>query len=761
MNAAQATTGRPERLGFQAAALLLPLCCIAVVALNRQHGEVFFLSAAPIGPLRHVAQMLLAPVFLLIAHGSGRLVLNHFLSGATEAYPAGSALLTGFAVFTVVAFLAGALGFYNYPTFFALFAGLACLTGRQQARTLQTMTARAQAAWQRLSWPGRLGRTVLYGAVAGTAGLVLLVKGVYPDYGGDIFYYFLYYQKILASGHLFPASFDYFIYYPAKASGLHYFLAVLCGLKTLTYASCVYFVFLCVTLAAFLSRITTRPLYFCLAILVAATNVESIIFTNNFSKTNFLGALLVYYLGYLSYELILSMQRPASRRAILRVMCICCFHLAFFTSQALLFSVAALGTLFAFESLRRRKFLLDLLAPMGVLLLTYAVLFLYNTLAKGYGDIATIQPFLTEGFKPNDYLPAFKQFDLLKPDQAAWPHSVWSSYLNHVVELLTSTGFLGSRFAPGWWAALAAAGLCALRKARRNRVALTWMGTVAALFLFYVFSCSLIGQDYYRKHSMFLYGIFFKITLYVGSFALLEHFTLHALLQKTQPQRLTARVLVAAYAGLLLAFLGGTALWGMPLTLSDDLRERMEYLTGKTASNATFINYYGYLAVCSQAMQAVSGSFLALADMPACLGYSNGRMLDMYAARLQPILPALLGDDVAEARSRLAQSNIDAFAVDLKQEPTLLAFAPVFSPQSLEQSFTVAAQLGQDAVLLRSRRPGDPPLPAAFGDAYRAYLQKYDGHSSHADSRDFTVWLQNGGARRQERSQPVRPTAGP
>ena len=133
--------------------------------------------------------------------------------------------------------------------------------------------------------------------------------------------------------------------------------------------------------------------------------------------------------------------------------------------------------------------------------------------------------------------------------------------------------------------------------------------------------------------------------------------------------------------------------------------------------------------------------FLPLTDMTACVGYSGGRMLDLYAPALQPLAPALVEDDVQYALDRLTQAGIETFPVDFTQEPTSLAFAPVFSPQSLERNFTIESKSDDASVVLRVRKPHDAQLDAAFLDAWQLYLEKYNAHRNHGVYTRFVAWL--------------------
>jgi|GEM_PF-5889861 len=738
MGTASTAPGRP---GFRAADALLPLGCIAIVILNRRHGGPFFLDATPDAPLWHGLRALLAPVFLLIAHGTGRVVMEKAFRDKAGNWPAGCALLTGFAVFTGLAFVLAALGWYTYPVFLAAFVVLAGLSARQQRLTLSGLVSQTGAAFHRLSWPQRIGRAALWLVAAGAAALILLAKGIYPDYGGDIFQYFLYYQQALASGSLLAPAFDHFIYFPAKASGLHYFLAVLCGLQALPYASCAYFVLLCLGLWGFLNRITKNPLYFRLGLLVVSTNFEMLVFTNNFSKTNFYGAVLIFYLGYLVCEALFSRDIPQDRRRVLWAMAVCGFQTAFFTIQALLFAGALLGGLWLYEGLLRHRLRSAILAPAILMLAVAAALFLYNLGAVGYLDMATVRWQLSPtSFRLHDPVSITKQFELHDPGQD-WPGSAMADYPGHVAQLLASSGFLGTTFAPGWWLALIAAGFFAFRERGRSPLAACWLAPLAAMFLFYVLACSFIGPEYYRKHSMFIFGILFKMTLYLGSFALVERYVVNPFRQKVGSDRPAGFAIAGGYAVLVLFLVGATALRAMPFNLRDDLRERVEYLVGKRSSNTVFMNYYPYLKVCSQTLSVVRGPFLPLTGMTACLGYSGGRMLDLYAPALQSLVPALMGGNVQDALEGLGRQGIEAFPVDFAQEPTPLAFAPIFSPQSLEHHFVVQDKLGDTAATLRPRRPDDAPLDAAFLDAYRAYLEKHAAHRTREAYRRFSDWL--------------------
>ena len=548
-----------------------------------------------------------------------------------------------------------------------------------------------------------------------------LVKVLCPDYGGSIFYYFFYFNKIKATHHIIPNYFDAFTSFPTKASGLHYLMAMLTDVETLTVASVPALCLLFLTSYLFVKDISESRIYPLLGIVVITMNSEFIILTNNFSKTNFTLSVIIFAFAYLSYLLIL--KKDSRPRATLLTLSLLIAQLGLFTGMIFFYACGMVVLVFLFASRLNNKYQIISLHLLVILLLVYGICGLINYYFLGIFDHSSLSFQLKNNLvKFSDYYINYTNLDflnLIQRDSKLVP--TIQSYLKNLYTDITSTGFLPGSFSPLAWILL---GISLLvwpwhRRSPGSRALFFWFLFNLFLLLGLMLFRSMIASEYVRKHSSLLFGVYFKTNLYIFSFILFRELVITRL---PSFSRYWGKFF---YDLVILLFVCFQALFGHPYNLRDDFREVLAFVGGDISAKAVFSRYYPDLDNCQWALDHLRDPgtrLLPLALYTMCTGYSRGRSVD-------PTEPFPIGDYwimfhgiPGEAIRKFQELGIDYFLFDFHQEPRNELFAPIFEPDQLERYFKiVAARPGIYLLTWNDFPEQKSKFPDAFFQEYAAY----------------------------------------
>ena len=677
----------------------------------------------------HLLRLWAGGMVCLVAAGCGALVLGADPSDRDSAPQSAqnllSWLLAGGATISLGNYALGFAGAYEFHLY-----GLACLaivfcSAPSLHGVIRSILGNAFRLPARTEASRGFSAMVYYAALAlclAAIAQAILVKILYPDFGGSIYYYFLYFEKALAAHSIVPRYFDVFTFFPTKASGLHYLVALLIGKEALTLASVPYLIAAFLTSYLFLKDIAKNRMYAFLGIIVIAMNTEFIVLTNNFSKTNFSIATIVFAFAYFSYLLVFNKTlRPKMAFALL---CLLAAQLGLYTGMIFFYTIGLISFFIILCLIYNKQYALKSIYILLVMISVYGICSAVNYYYLGVCDHSTLAFQLSHNLiKLSDRYINYTNVDfiqMLVKDSLFVPSML--TYLSNIYTDITSSGFLAAQFSPiAWILLLIGLPTWAWNAGKTPRRSFFhWFAFNLVLLAGLMAFRSIIASDYVRKHSSLFFGVFFKSDIYVFSFILFREIFLEA---PATSFRTKGKSLYDAAVLLLVCV---TAAAGHPYNLQDDFRERLAFLKNGFSAQSVFDRYYPELPICREALshlQTPEQRLLPLALYTACTGYSHDRSID-------PTEPFPLNDyltmfhgDPAAAAARLHSQGIDYFLFDLNQWPRDYVFAPLFSPDQLRRHFQLV-EAHDHIFLLTWKTPGASEIPEPFLQEYTAYLDR-------------------------------------
>ncbi|WP_272881725.1 hypothetical protein [Fundidesulfovibrio soli] len=631
--------------------------------------------------------------------------------------------ICGLGLVSLANFTLGALGLYSAWMYGpALLAGSWLLRG-QAAWVVRCLGAGLGAVFRRggprgADWTPAL---VLFFPVAAVLALyVLFAKGVYPDFGGDVFYYFKYLADCARSGSIFPAQYDQLVYFPTKFSGIHYLLSVVFDPSYAALGTVIYCLVLLVCLCDFVLACTGSALYALVAQSAFLAGAPLLVFTNNFSKANFPASASVACFAYLLWK---HAARPGSReyRVALHVQAVA---VSLATTIVVGFAVLYGFMAAVLAAFRRRPWRTALGAAL-VCLAAYGAVAAVNFHILGVADIGLMDKQVRYGVLPaaSAYLPdsACVFFLNFFAGTFALAQGV-SAYAGNLGQLLLQDIARQNAYSPWLWA-VAALGLAAgaMIPRLRREAAPAW--GAAALLLTQVGLCAVLTSRAIMAHSTFLFGMVFAAAIHAVG--------LHLAARTLSGERAgLKKALDAAAAALAL----GVALHGLPHNLADDVRERVEFLRGLKSYHTVYAGYYPELPACDKivALAGREHKVLPLSPFSPCSPYTGEHVVDLVTSLFgrdgRPLALAA-PDDAAEI---LLRHGVGRVIVDFDDQAAWYAFLSPFHPDVIAAYCSGAVSLGGRKYMLTfGRANASGGLDPAFLEQYRAFYDKAKSQPAH------------------------------
>ena len=636
--------------------------------------------------------------------------------GAPDAGMLAASGICGLGLISLANFTLGALGLYSAWMYGpALLAGSWLLRG-QVGWVVRCLGSGLATVFRRGGpsggdWTPALA--LLFPFAAALALYVLFAKGVYPDFGGDVFYYFKYLGDCARSGSIFPAQYDQLVYFPTKFSGIHYLLSIVFDPSYAALGTVIYTLVLLVCLIDFVLACTGSALYALAAQSAFLAGAPLMVFTNNFSKANFPASASVACFAYLLWK---HSAQPGCRayRVALHVQAV---GMALATTIVVGFTVLYGFMAAALAALRRRPWRTALGAALACLA-AYGAVAAVNYHILGVADIGLMDKQVRYGILPaaSAYLPdsACVFFLNFFAGTFALAGSV-SAYAGNLGQLLLQDIARQNAYSPGLWA-MAALGLAAgaMIPRLRREAAPAW--GAAALLLTQVGLCAVLTSRAIMAHSTFLFGMVFAAAL----FSVGLHLAARLLSRGSEG---IEKTLGAAGAALAL----GVALYGIPHNLADDVRERVEFLRGLKSYHNVYAGYYPELPTCDK-IAALAGrerKVLPLSPFSPCSPYTGEQIVDQVSTLFGRDGRPLVLTGPGEAAEILLRHGVERVIVDFDDQAAWYAFLAPFHPDVIGAYCSGAVSLGgQKYMLTFGRANPSGGLDAEFLGKYRAFYEK-------------------------------------
>jgi len=715
--------------------------------------------ATPPGPVWHDAPFLapgslllrlaLVLVWLLISYGLGAFLLCRIIGDQVREAPVSFVYFSGFLGLTILVFALSLVSLYKREVVLAVVVVMSFAVSRWQldlvSRCIRS-TMQGIRVCVASSIVCKVEAACLLAAIIVTALFIVLFKVLFPEYGADVFYYFQYYQLAIEQSSIIPSVYDLLIYYPAKASGLHSICAVLSGEETLQVASSVYYVFFCCVCMSLMSLLTRERIWGVLLVVVSSFTVEMVVFTNNFSKTNLFGSYHPFFLVYV----LLYMARGGADRLLNAMVVMYAFSAAFFTVQNVVFSLILLPAV-AWPLMRSqvkigKTLFLSASSLAGFGLFIGAM----NVLLVGFFDTSTVPWQLRMGLDfAREYASCQVKFKVLEIGLMPAGPSGILLYLKHAWELISSTGFLGTRFFDLAWVGLLGAFVLPRvpnEKDCPRAFFVTFLLVLVSSFILYVMVFAIFPEEYNRRHSIFMFGLLYKAVLYVVSLLLVSRGIIPYFERRLDLDENAVKYLQIALKSIALVSVLTTSINGLPYNAKDDLRERMDFARGKTLPKTVILQYYPELVATDAALTFLEGNSLQgriwpLGYSSPSYGYTHGRFASQIDPELQRHLRDIFYSPAEQAAKAMKRQGIPFIILDLNESMRYLSMAPVFSPESLAKNFRVLARVTDSAWLLGVAPEMGRAPDSDFINLYERYVATKAGAAEVALYKSLGVYL--------------------
>lgn len=728
--------------------ILIPTSGILILLLNMPAVELR--NAFPPTACDIVKRLALAYVWIFYSYGIGACILDNFKCEESQDVPLPQVLFVGFTALTVSVYVLSCLALFKSSIVLPLF----CITSFSVYRGQKDFAMRLARGFReeyrslfRSSIATKAMMLPAYCVMLCIIIFIIIYKAVYPDFGGDIFCYYRYYQMVVDQASIIPKAFDGWVYFPAKGSGLHSLCALLTGSQTLPIASLVYYTFLIFLSISLMSLVTTKRYWHFILVASLSLNMEMVIFTNNFSKTNLYAAIHPFFLLYI----LIFIEKYHASKVSYAALAAYCVSSAFFTIQTSAFSFLLL--IAVAYPLRRSGpgiYKVLLACALGLLFFSGMMSFI-NLFQVSFADLSTVIPQIKAHlYIASTYLSCKVEFDTLSSMTLMQTGNVKvTSYLKNAWGLLSSTGFLGSRFFDFAWFGL----LFALRPTKpfadcdlAQKFIQHFVLIFFVAFLLYAAVFSSFNSEYMRKHSIIMFGIMYKCVLYTMSFYLIsEHITPFVLrtfsICRSYPQGIDAFVKIAIFIVVV-----ATSVYVIPYNIKDDLRDRLEYLSGKMQPKDVYLRYYPEIIVCDAVLEYLEKNHLDGKVWPigvpsSVSAYSHGRLVDENDVGLQVYIRQIFYSDPHDSIQAMSNLGIFYVVLDFRDTVRYLSLAPVFSPESLQRNFRILTQINDSAWLLTLDTSEGKPLTCEFISQYKQYLTAKAGVAVHSQYDGLATFL--------------------
>jgi len=722
---------------------LLPISCIFILYWNMP--AIGLRNALTPTAFDTIKQVSLACAWTFYVYGVGAFIMDNFKREKQQNISLPSVMFVGFTVLTISVYALSCFALFKASIVFPLFCVTTLAVCKWQNEFATRLAKGFQDAWQRLASSSPVTKVVMAFTYLSTFFIIIFIlifKVIYPDFGGDIFCYYRYYHMVVNQASIIPKAFDGWVYFPAKGSGLHSLCALLTGDQSLPVASLVYYVFFVFLAASLMSLVTTKR-YWCYILVAALSlNMEMVIFTNNFSKTNFYAAIHPFFLLYM----LLLISKNNTSKASYAVIVSYCISSAFFTVQTSAFSFLLLIALaYPLRGVGSGMYKAMLTCAFGLLFFS-AILSIANIFQVSFADLSTVIPQMKATlYKESTYLSCKVEFDTLYTMTLMQAGNFnATSYLKNAWSLLSSTGFLGSRFFDFAWI-----GLLFMLLPRKSFVdggqsqefIKRFVLTFFMSFILYVIIFSVFNSEYMRKHSIVMYGMMYKCVLYTMGFYFISEHIVPLVMQKLVINARYYQTVDASVKLSILFIVIVTSTSIIPYNIKDDLRERFAFISGKMQPKDVYLKYYPDIKVCDTSLtyldnNNLGGKVWPIGASSSTSAYSQERFVDENDLGLQANIRQIFFSDPHYSIQAMRNFGISYFIIDFRESLRYLSMAPVFSPESLAQHFRVLTQIDDFTWLLTLNSDQGDPLSSEFISRYRQYLaakagvteqSRYDG----------------------------------
>jgi hypothetical protein len=431
------------------------------------------------------------------------------------------------------------------------------------------------------------------------------------------------------------------------------------------------------------------------------------LFTNNFSKSNFTSAASVVFIVYIIW---INLKKKDSIQ----------IRLALFTQAAVLglttLSVVAFSAMYTFLLIiivRQKNKKGHALCPaIYILLGVYGLLCVINYRVLGVADLSLVDKQMRYGLFPEstNYLNVLSCAFLTMLFKETYAHvSSLSSYLENIRQLAWGDIVLQNAFSPWGWLVSAIGLLGGVFIPRlRKEAATAW--TIVLLLAIQIVTCAILQSRYIMMHSTFLFGLCFSAAIYILG--------LHLAVSIIGYKNARLKLYLSSIAAMTILI---NALIHFPQNIRDDIRERFEFFTALKSYHAIYSGYYPELTVCDTLLASIGENekIIPLSPFSPCSPYTLERVIDPVTSFFGNDIRSLVSASPKDAMKILRRFEADHIVVDLDDQATTFLFFPLFQPDEILKYFIIEKNLGGAKYLLRSR------MPTNTSDTDEAFLLRY------------------------------------
>ncbi|MBI4806800.1 MAG: hypothetical protein HY795_16390 [Desulfovibrio sp.] len=572
--------------------------------------------------------------------------------------------------------------------------------------------------------------SVVLWLVAGAIFLYMaMAKGIYPDVitMDTVGHYLPFFRDSLSMGSL--DIFPYFVnFYISKGAGLSFFFAALSDVQSLQLASLTAILLICLILAGVVRALDSGPSFLAPAAVVTFLSVSDL-YQLEFQKQHALVAGLIF--GQWLILLLLLTCRNNNCSGLFFAGIINALHLVILLPAAALTILTPLTVLALVASLWTKHpgnrwifclFVLTLFTPL-------ALYISYNTML-GLADL-----------NPAHFFNKFRDETVLARHIDVQALDFLLSVQNYDSKVAASASFLLDRFLhvnplDYWWSRqlpplwlVATVFLLAVWHLRRTGGAGTLAWTVAGgafslQFMAYALNLAVKQESFaLSRMGFFVYApmiMLYSLSAVVTCRAAEDWFGLKKNTGAVQAFVAMAMILLA--------------LTRFPHNLGDDVRETLEFFTGKASYELRYSRVHREIPACLAFSAITDGEAITpLYYAAGCYGLPLRIFRPPYFDTQDKNFTALVREDADSEGQLLRAGNRIYFSVSLVANPSPYLYLPLFAPESIAARFSVVASHGDDTFLLRLGGPGDPVAMREFLPRYALYRE------AHNNGREATT----------------------
>lgn len=642
------------------------------------------------------------------------------------------AMLCGIGVVSLVMFILGVLHIMFFQVVFLPAALLTFLSGQLFSDALGSSCRRISAYFT-----NNFFETTVSVALWTLAGVlfcyVALAKGIYPDVitMDTVSSYMPFFRDSVSAGGLSIAPWAY-NYLTSRGAGLALFFVVLTDEQSLQLASLLSILLICIILVDTV-RNTTRGSSCLAAAAVIVFLAIPDIFRLEFQKQHALVAGLIFGQWYVLVHLFNNDDRSTPLYVVGIINAV---SLTVLLPSAAL-AVAAPMTILAFAAALWKKrpnrglvfslLVITLVAPLALWAVSYFALGLADlnpphfffslrndtTLSK-YVDVNVVRLFCTlsdyDGHIASSASFLTTRLFQVNPLQYWWSRQLPSLWL------------LGCLVIPALW-------LVRRSKAVDRKTLVMGGGAFCILFLAYVLNLVVKQASFgLSRLGFFVYApMILLYSMAVGLVCL-------AVKDRLALKKPTGLLPFLAAAAMIVF-----ALLRYPHNLGDDVRETMEFFSGKAGYAQRYGRVHREIPACLAFMDITgSAPVFPLNYTAGCYGMPAGTFRPPFFDTNDINFTALLRGDATSQERLLLENDRSYFTVDLSVPPTPYLYLPVFSPENIRQHFRIVSTYGPDTFLLKMGETGDVAAMQVFLDRYALY---HDTHANEGRGRVMNSFL--------------------